>query len=109
MLNYAGRHVINLISSLFLSSLQKTLEGKRARLLEQLDEAKRLKIDIDRRGKIIAQILEKHLTPNEYADYDYFINSKAKLIVDLREVTDRIQLTEDQLNALKDTLIHSEC
>lgn len=109
VLNYAGRHVINLISSLFLSSLQKTLEGKRARLLEQLDEAKRLKIDIDRRGKIIAQILEKHLTPNEYADYDYFINSKAKLIVDLREVTDRIQLTEDQLNALKDTLIHSEC
>lgn len=85
------------------------LEGKRSRLLEQLDEAKRLKIDIDRRGKIIAQILEKHLTPDEYADYDYFINSKAKLIVDLREVTDRIQLTEDQLNALKETLMHSEC
>lgn len=89
--------------------LQKTLEGKRVRLLEQLDEAKRLKIDIDRRGKIIAQILEKNLTPEEYADYDYFINSKAKLIVDLREVTDRIQLNEEQLNALKETLIHSEC
>lgn len=85
------------------------LEGKRNRLLEQLDEAKRLKIDIDRRGKIIAQILERHLTADEYADYDYFINTKAKLIVDLREVTDRIQLTEDQLNALKETLMHSEC
>lgn len=89
--------------------LQKTLESKRTRLLEQLDEAKRLKIDIDRRGKIIAQILEKHLTADEYAEYDFFINSKAKLIVDLREVTDRIQLTEDQLVALKETLIHSEC
>lgn len=85
------------------------MEGKRSRLLEQLDEAKRLKIDIDRRSKIIAQILEKQLTPDEYADYDYFINSKAKLIVDLREVTDRIQFTEDQLNALKETLMHSEC
>lgn len=85
------------------------LEGKRSRLLEQLDEAKRLKIDIDRRSKIIAQILEKQLTADEYADYDYFINSKAKLIVDLREVTDRIQFTEDQLNALKETLMHSEC
>lgn len=88
---------------------QKILEEKRTRLLEQLDEAKRLKIDIDRRGRIIAQILEKNLTTEEYADYDYFINSKAKLIVDLQEVTDRIQLSEKQLNALKDTLVHSEC
>ncbi|XP_055311852.1 protein Shroom isoform X2 [Sitodiplosis mosellana] len=88
---------------------KKTLEGKRVRLLEQLDEAKRLKIDIDRRGKLIAQILEKNLTPKEYADYDYFINSKAKLIVNLREITDRIQQSEEQLNALKETLLHSEC
>lgn len=77
--------------------------------MEQLDEAKRLKIDIDRRGKNIATILEKSLTSEEYADYDYFINSKAKLIVDLREITDRIQLNEEQLNALKETLAHSEC
>lgn len=77
--------------------------------MEQLDEAKRLKIDIDRRGKNIATILEKSLTSEEYADYDYFINSKAKLIVDLREITDRIQLNEEQLNALKETLAQSEC
>lgn len=77
--------------------------------MEQLDEAKRLKIDIDRRGKNIATILEKHLTSDEYADYDYFINSKAKLIVDLREITDRIQLNEEQLSVLKETLAHSEC
>lgn len=89
--------------------LQKTLDGKRVRLLEQLDEAKRLKIDIGRRGKVIAQILEQNLSPDEYADYEYFINSKAKLIVDLREVTDRILLSEEQLRALKETLIHSEC
>lgn len=89
--------------------LQKTLDGKRARLLEQLDEAKRLKIDIDRRGKIVANILEKHLTIAEYADYDFYINMKAKLIVDQREVTDKIKLGEEQLNALKETIAHSEC
>lgn len=97
----------NLTRFLFLT--QKLLDGKRARLLEQLEEAKRLKIDIDRRGNNIASILEKSLSREEYADYDYFINTKAKLIVDLREVTDRIQLHEEQLNALKDTLVHSEC
>lgn len=77
--------------------------------MEQLDEAKRLKVDIDRRGKNIAQILEKCLSSDEYADYDYFINSKAKLIVDLRDVADRIELNEDKMNALKETLTHSEC
>lgn len=85
------------------------LEVKRDRLLEQLDEAKQLKEDIDRRGAIITKILEKSLTIDEYADYDYFINMKAKLIVDQREIADKIKLGEEQLLALKDTLVHSEC
>lgn len=78
-------------------------------MLEQLDEAKLLKEDIDRRGTIISRILEKALTIEEYADYDYFINMKAKLIVDSREIADKIKLGEEQLNALKDTLVQSEC
>lgn len=88
---------------------QNLLDEKRVRLLEQLEEAKRLKVDIDRRGKNIAGILEKSLSHEEYADYDYFLNSKAKLIVDLREVSDRIRLHEERLNLLKDALLHSKC
>ncbi|XP_055592027.1 protein Shroom isoform X2 [Uranotaenia lowii] len=88
---------------------KKILEAKRDRLLEQLDEAKQLKDDIDRRGAIIGKILEKSLTIEEYADYDYFINMKAKLIVDSREIADKIKLGEEQLAALKDTLVQSEC
>lgn len=104
---YQFAHLWILFSYLFF--LQKLLDGKRARLLEQLDEAKRLKVDIDRRGKNVAKILEKNLTIEEYADYDYFINMKAKLIVDLREVADKIKLGEEQLTALKETITHSEC
>ena len=85
------------------------MEAKRDRLLEQLDEAKQLKDDIDRRGTIISKILEKSLTIEEYADFDYFINMKAKLIVDSREIAEKIKLGEEQLSALKDTLVHSEC
>ncbi|KXJ82108.1 hypothetical protein RP20_CCG015767 [Aedes albopictus] len=95
--------------SLCLFTHQKILEAKRDRLLEQLDEAKQLKDDIDRRGAIISKILEKSLTIEEYADYDYFINMKAKLIVDSREIADKIKLGEEQLAALKDTLVQSEC
>lgn len=85
------------------------METKRDRLLEQLDEAKHLKEDIDRRGLNLLKILEKSLALEEFADYDYFINMKAKLIVDSREIADKIKLGEEQLNALKDTLVHSEC
>ncbi|XP_053673728.1 uncharacterized protein LOC128723988 [Anopheles nili] len=88
---------------------KKILEAKRERLLEQLEEAKQLKDDIDRRGATIARILEQTLTIEEYADYDYFINMKAKLIVDSREIADKIKLGEEQLAALKDTLVQSEC
>ncbi|EAU77785.1 AGAP012478-PA, partial [Anopheles gambiae str. PEST] len=88
---------------------KKILEAKRERLLEQLDEAKQLKDDIDQRGATIARILEQSLTIEEYADYDYFINMKAKLIVDSREIADKIKLGEEQLAALKDTLVQSEC
>lgn len=85
------------------------METKRDRLIEQLEEAKKLKIDIDRRGNLACKTLEKHLSIEEYADYDYFINMKAKLIVDAREIADKIKLGEEQLGALKDTLVHSEC
>lgn len=85
------------------------MERKRDRLIEQLDEAKKLKIDIDRRGNLVGKTLEKHLSIEEYADYDYFINMKAKLIVDAREIADKIKLGEEQVSALKETLVHSEC
>lgn len=85
------------------------METKSEKLLEQLDEAKHLKEDIDRRGTNLSKILQKSLTDEEFSDYDYFINTKAKLIVDSREIADKIKLGEEQLNALKDTLVHSEC
>lgn len=84
-------------------------EQKRNRLIEQLAEAKRLKEDINRRGAIISTILENHLTTDEKNDYDYFINIKAKLLVDYREISEKIKLGEEQIFALKETMTQSEC
>lgn len=82
---------------------------KRDRLISQLEEAKHLKEDIDRRGSAISKILHKMLTIEEFADFDYFINMKAKLLVDSAEISNKIKLGEEQLSALKETLVHSEC
>lgn len=87
----------------------KILILKRDRLIEQLEEAKRLKEDIDRRGASVATVLEKNLTTDEYADYEYFINMKAKLIADSRDIADKISFAKEHLNALNDALIQSDC
>lgn len=95
--------------SILTNHFQKPLETKRDRLLSQLEEAKNLKENIDKRGVNIAKLLEKSLTIEEYADYDYFIHMKAKLLVDSAEIANKIKLGEEQLSALKETLVHSEC
>ncbi|CAG0890347.1 unnamed protein product [Darwinula stevensoni] len=86
------------------SEERKTLESKREKLKEQLEEAKHLKEGIDRRSKQIALFLAKYLTVEELADYDHFVKMKAKLIMDSREMEEKIKLGEEQLNALKDAL-----
>ncbi|XP_034479338.1 protein Shroom isoform X3 [Drosophila innubila] len=88
---------------------KSTLEAKRERLNEQLEEAQRLKADIDRRGSSIAKLFGKHLSADMCADYDYFINMKAKLIADARDLADRIKGSEEQLCSLSDALVQSDC
>ncbi|KAJ9586539.1 hypothetical protein L9F63_019817, partial [Diploptera punctata] len=85
-------------------SERKILESKRDKLKEQLEEAKKLKENIDRRSVCVSNILYKYFNAEEYADYDHFINMKAKLIMDSREIADKIKLGEEQLAALKETL-----
>jgi len=83
---------------------KKALEEKKCKLTGQLEEAKELKENIDRRGDFVSTILSRYLTADEYSDYDHFIAMKAKLLIDAREIADKIQLGEEQLRALKETL-----
>ncbi|RZF47588.1 hypothetical protein LSTR_LSTR012210 [Laodelphax striatellus] len=83
---------------------RKILEEKRDKLRAQLEEAKQLKVSIDRRSGSVSTMLYKYLTADEYADYDHFIGMKAKLLIDSREIDDKIKLGEEQLAALKEML-----
>ncbi|XP_022921124.1 protein Shroom [Onthophagus taurus] len=87
---------------------KRILETKRDKLLDQLEEAKKLKESIDKRSVSVSNILYKYLNSEEYADYDHFINMKAKLIMDSKDIADKIKLGEEQLMALKETLIVSD-
>lgn len=83
---------------------QKILESKRDKLMDQLQEAKILKSNIDKRSVNVSTILSKYLNEEEFADYQHFINMKAKLIVDGREIQDKVKLGEEQLAALREAI-----
>ncbi|KAK0169381.1 hypothetical protein PV327_011609, partial [Microctonus hyperodae] len=82
----------------------KCLEGKRDKLLEQLEEAKILKCNIDKRSINVSAILSKYLNDEEFTDYQHFITMKTKLIIDGREIQDKVKLGEEQLAALKEAI-----
>ena len=72
--------------------------------MEQLEEAKRLKENIDRRSRQVSNLLTKYLTEEEFADYSHFITMKAKLVIDQREIDEKNKLGDEQLAAPKETL-----
>ena len=83
---------------------QKILESKRSKLASQLDEAKSLKESIDRRSAAVSGFLHSYLSAEQFADYEHFVKMKAKLIMDGREVADKIKLGEEQLRALRESM-----
>ena len=44
------------------------------------------------------------LTEEEFADYSHFVTMKAKLVIDQREIDEKIKLGDEQLVALRETL-----
>jgi len=83
------------------------LELKRSKLLDQLDEAKRLKESIDRRSLNVSQFLANYLNEESYEDYQHFVKMKSKLIMDSREISDKIKLGEEQIKALQESMTQS--
>ena len=85
------------------SPLQANLTSKRDKLSDQLEEARKLKLNIDRRSQQVGVFLQHYLSSDEFADYQHFIQMKAKLIMDSREIDDKLRLGEEQLAALTQT------
>lgn len=70
-------------------------------MCRQHEEAKQLKSDIDRRREHITNLLGQHLCEEDLKDFQYYINMKLRLIVELQELEDKIYQGEEQLVALK--------
>ncbi|XP_043233626.1 nascent polypeptide-associated complex subunit alpha, muscle-specific form-like isoform X2 [Amphibalanus amphitrite] len=76
------------------------LTSKRDKLSDQLSEARQLEEGVRRRRQLIDTCLERYLSSDELADHRHFVQTKAKLIQDAREIEDKIRRKEEQLAAL---------
>ena len=90
--------------SQFSYIFQEQLSTKREKLSEQLTEAKKLKSNIDKRAAAVSQMLSKYLKPDEFSDYEHFIRTKTRLIMDAREIADKVVVGDEQMAALKESM-----
>ncbi|XP_067853116.1 protein Shroom4-like [Heptranchias perlo] len=85
------------------------LTEKKKQLIAQLEEAKELKEHVDRRERTVHDILVKHLSADELQDYTHFVKMKSALIIEQRELEDKIKLGEEQLKCLRESLSLGAC
>lgn len=88
----------------FFCSPKRTLVEKQKLLTQQHEDAKELKENLDRRERIVFDILANYLSEENLADYEHFVKMKSALIIEQRELEDKIKLGEEQLKCLTDSL-----
>ncbi|XP_068446881.1 protein Shroom2-like isoform X1 [Clinocottus analis] len=83
---------------------KRTLMEKRKLLMQQHEDAKELKENLDRRERLVSGIMEAHLDPESLDDYRHFVKMKSALIIEQRKLEDKVKLGEEQLKCLLDSL-----
>ncbi|XP_012999892.2 protein Shroom2 [Cavia porcellus] len=83
---------------------RQSLMEKQRVLIQQHEDAKELKENLDRRERIVFDILAAYLNEESLADYEHFVKMKSALIIEQRELEDKIHLGEEQLKCLLDSL-----
>lgn len=84
--------------------IQRTLIEKRKLLIRQHEDAKELKENLDRRERVVYEILGNYLPEDCLTDYEHFVKMKSALIIEQRKLEDKIKLGEEQLKCLMDSL-----
>lgn len=95
---------LNISASVLSCHFQRTLTEKRKLLMRQHEDAKELKENLDRRERLVLEVMESHLDAGSLDDYRHFVKMKSALIIEQRKLEDKIKLGEEQLKCLVDSL-----
>ncbi|XP_068126000.1 protein Shroom2 isoform X2 [Hyperolius riggenbachi] len=109
LLSLSGRlarveNALNNLDDTASAEERRTLVEKRKLLTRQHEDAKELKENLDRRERTVYDILANYLNEENLADYEHFVKMKSALILEQRELEDKIKLGEEQLKCLTDSL-----
>uniref|UniRef100_A0A8C2MX11 ASD2 domain-containing protein n=1 Tax=Cricetulus griseus TaxID=10029 RepID=A0A8C2MX11_CRIGR len=94
-----GNALNNLDDSPFPGDLQSLLEKQRI-LTHKHEDSKELKENLDHLECIVFDIPANYLSEESLADYEHFVKMKSSLIIEQRELEDKIHLCEEQLKCL---------
>ncbi|XP_069043484.1 protein Shroom3 isoform X2 [Lepisosteus oculatus] len=83
---------------------REALQQKRKALRSQHEDARELKENLDRRERVVLDILGGYLSPRQLRGYQHFVRTKSGLLIKQRELDDEIRLAEEQLQCLMDSL-----
>lgn len=79
---------------------KQSLDSRYRLLCKQRDDAKDLKDNLDRRERMVSGILCRQLTDTQMQEYRRFIQTKASLLIRLKDLDEKQRLGEEQLEAL---------
>nr|XP_033819136.1 protein Shroom3 [Geotrypetes seraphini] len=109
LLSLSGRlaRVENVLKSLGENASldeRSSLNEKRKLLAGQHEDARELKENLDRRERVVLDILSNYLSEERLQDYQHFVKMKSALLIEQRELDDKIKLGQEQLKCLKESL-----
>uniref|UniRef100_A0A8B9R431 ASD2 domain-containing protein n=1 Tax=Anas platyrhynchos TaxID=8839 RepID=A0A8B9R431_ANAPL len=105
LLSLSGRlaRVENVLSSLGENAnSEDSLNEKRKLLAGQHEDARELKENLDRRERVVLEILGNYLSEEQLQDYQHFVKMKSALLIEQRELDDKIKLGQEQLKCLRE-------
>ncbi|XP_072480010.1 protein Shroom3 isoform X2 [Notamacropus eugenii] len=109
LLSLSGRlaRVENVLSGLGEdadSEERSSLNEKKKVLAGQHEDARELKENLDRRERVVLDILANYLTTEQLQDYQHFVKMKSTLLIEQRKLDDKIKLGQEQLSCLFESL-----
>ncbi|XP_063288309.1 protein Shroom4 isoform X1 [Pelobates fuscus] len=81
-----------------------SLLEKKKQLTDQLEDAKELKAHVTRREQVVLEVVSRYLNEDQLQDYQHYVKMTSALIVEQRELEDKIRLGEEQLRCLRESL-----
>lgn len=83
---------------------QSSLNEKRKVLAGQHEDARELKENLDRRERVVLDILANYLSEEQLQDYQHFVKMKSTLLIEQRKLDDKIKLGQEQVKCLLESL-----